>query len=154
MYTDSDSQLDLSFRRLEFQTSGFRIDVGQWTEVRTKMVLVAAKAADVDVKMEAGISQSIIGFGQSPWKPGPKRRSSTLFEVWRTDYQVPLVICLFLHISTPDQRDHHDVPRYTGAMMRFFGRYHEGGEVRSALVVILQSLPSNYTGCSIGGLAP
>ena len=59
MYTDSDSQLDLSFRRLEFQTSGFRIDVGQWTEVRTKMVLVAAKAADVDVKMEAGISQSI-----------------------------------------------------------------------------------------------
>ena len=63
----------------------------KWTEVRTKMLLVAAKAADVDVKTEAP------PMTQSSWrpevslheKPGPKGRSSTLFEVWRTDDQVP-----------------------------------------------------------------
>jgi len=62
--------------------------VGNKEDVRTKMVLVAAKAADVDVKMEAqkGEAAPYLKFGEQTIK-------------------------------------------YTGAMMRFFGRYHEGGEV-------------------------
>ena len=62
MYTDSDySDSPQDVLPCHFKAN-FRhpLAVGQmWTEVRIKMVLVAAKAADVDVKMEAWISHDL-----------------------------------------------------------------------------------------------